>query len=99
MCSSDLYVTDATDNVGSWYSVATSWSEATLTAANAPAIGGTPVATVGAAALNQWVEFDVTAAVVGNGLVSFANLAASTNGVYWSSKEGANPPQLVITTG
>ena len=93
-----LFVTDATDNVGNWYSVATSWTETTLTAANAPVIGGSPVATVGPAALNQWVEFDVTAAVQGNGLVSFANLAASTNGVYWSSKEGANPPQLVITT-
>jgi PKD repeat protein len=93
-----LYVTDATDNVGNWYSVDSGWTETTLTAGNAPVIGGTPVATVGAAPLNQWVEFDVTAAVLGNGTVSFANLAASTNGVYWSSKEGANPPQLVITT-
>jgi PKD repeat protein len=94
-----LYVTDATNNVGSWYSVNPAWSEATINWNNAPAITGSPVATVGAAALGTWTEVDVTAAVIANGTASFGLIPGSTDGVIWSSKEGANPPQLVVTYG
>ena len=93
-----LYVTDGTDNAGAWYTVAPTWSETTLAWSNAPSIAGTPVASVGAAAVNTWIEIDVTSAVAGNGTVSFAALPSSTNSVRFSSKEGLNPPQLVITT-
>jgi PKD repeat protein len=93
-----LYVTDGTDNAGAWYTVAPTWAESTLTWANAPVIAGTPVATGGSIAANSWIEVDVTSAVTGNGPISFAGLPASTNSLRYSSKEGLNPPQLVITT-
>ena len=93
-----LYVVNGTDTVGGWYDVDPSWSETTLTWADAPAITGEPLEVVGGAATFTWIEVDVTAAVEGNGEVSFANLPASTNRVNWSSKEGLFPPELVVST-
>ena len=50
-----------------------------------------------APAAGQWVEWDVTTALSGSGLVSFSLTGSSGNSVYFSSLEGANPPQLVVT--
>ncbi|MEP6894097.1 MAG: DNRLRE domain-containing protein [Chloroflexota bacterium] len=51
-----------------------------------------------AIALSSWVEYDVTGLVSGNGTYTFALLADSNDGVTFSSREGAEPPQLVIQT-
>jgi hypothetical protein len=48
--------------------------------------------------LGTWIEADVTAAVTGNGSYSFGGSSSSTSSMRVSSREGANPPQLVITT-
>ncbi len=100
-----LYVTDESNEGGAIYRVAdtfvntnTPWAERTITLANAPAITGNPIATLGAVQRNTWVEFDVTAAITGDGTYSFGLLTNSTNSVIYSSKEGANKPTLVLTT-
>ena len=79
----------------------TPWTELGLNYSNAPLISGTPLSSVGVAAINTWVEFDVTAALVGNGVYSFGLRAPSTNDVRYSSKEGpeSNRPQLVLQQG
>jgi PKD repeat protein len=94
-----LFVTEASDSGGSVHVVSNSWTESTVTYANAPAIGGSPLATAGPASAGQWVEFDVTDAVWGDGSVSFAVVSASSNSLYYSSREGANRPQLQVQTG
>jgi PKD repeat protein len=92
-----LWVTDASTTGGSWYLVSNSWAETTVNWNNKPAVGGTPVATAGAATLGTWMEVDVTSAVSGNGTYSFEATSTSTNTATFSSDEGAHPPQLVIT--
>jgi hypothetical protein len=42
---------------------------------------------------------NVTSAISGNGIYSFALKNASADAVNYSSKEGGNPPELVIQTG
>ena len=37
-------------------------------------------------------------AISGPGIVSFGLASSSTNSVLYSSREGANPPQLIVTT-
>ncbi|MBK8033551.1 MAG: DNRLRE domain-containing protein [Chloroflexi bacterium] len=99
-----LYVIDDSPQGGSIYSVAdtylntsTPWVESGLTWNNAPTIGGAPLATVGQAALGTWVEFDVTAAITGDGAYSFGLNTSSTNSVLYNTKEAAaNHPTLVI---
>ena len=102
-----LYVIDDSPQGGSIYSVAdtylntsTPWVETGLTWNNAPAISGTPLATVGLATLGTWVEFDVTAAITGDGAYSFGLNSPSTNSVLYNTKEAtANHPTLVIEFG
>jgi hypothetical protein len=99
-----LYVTNASNQGVGLYPVSnnykdttTPWAEMGLNASNAPAIGATPLSSVGVVAANTWAEFDVTAALNGNGVYSFGLRAPSTNDVRYSSKEAAsNQPQLII---
>jgi PKD repeat protein len=94
-----LWVTDASSIAGSIYSVAdTSWSEGTITWATKAAPG--PLVTIGGGAqLGTWVEYDLTAAVAGNGIYSFVLKDGGTDAARFSSKEGANDPKLVVTFG
>jgi PKD repeat protein len=94
-----LFVADGSDSGGSVYRVSSSWTEGTLSYANAPVISGAPLSTLGAASAGQWVELDVTDAVWGDGSVSFALASGSSNSVYYTSREGANRPQLLVQTG
>jgi hypothetical protein len=73
----------------------TTWAETTITAANAPP----PAATLGASGkitASTWTSADVTSAVAGNGTYSFVISTTNATAVSFSSREGANPPQLVV---
>ncbi|MFQ5648303.1 MAG: tandem-95 repeat protein [bacterium] len=98
--------TDGGDNGGSIFLVDNNfagtgipWVEQTLTSGNAPAATGSPLSTLGPISANQTVELDVTGAVTGNGIVSFAVVPNSTNGVKYYTKEGIARPELIVTTG
>jgi hypothetical protein len=98
-----LYVTDASPDGGAVYLVsndykdtATPWIESELKWDNAPAIDGTALSAAGEVSVGTWVELEVTPAIVGNGIYSFGLKNNVSNLVYYSSKEGANSPELVI---
>ncbi|MBX3011776.1 MAG: DNRLRE domain-containing protein [Caldilineaceae bacterium] len=100
-----LYVTDESNNGGSLYQVANTvtsgsnvWTEQGLTWQNAPPMNGTPLGALSTVNRNTWVEFDVTAVIQGNGLYSFGLLTSSSNSAIYSTREGSNPPILVIST-
>jgi trimeric autotransporter adhesin len=94
-----LWVTDASSVAGSIYSVAdTSWTEGTITWTTKPAPGSL-ITMGGGAPLGTWVEYDLTGAVGGNGTYSFVLKDGGTDAARFSSKEGANDPQLVVTVG
>ena len=97
-----LYVTDSSAAAGRVYAVANGWAESGsggITWSHSPDIGGSPIATGGQASAGSWVEFDVTSAVQADGQVSFALTTTSTDSVIYSSREGAQKPQLVVTPG
>lgn len=50
----------------------------------------------GVIATNVWVEYDVTALITGDGTYTFALIADGNDGVTFSSREGAQAPQLVL---
>ncbi len=96
---------DAGDTGGSIFLVSNdfatgggAWNEEQLTAGNAPNATGSPLSTVGPVALNETVDFDVTGAVTGNGIFSFALTSSSPDQVKYYSKEGAFVPELIIET-
>lgn len=100
-----LYVTDGGTDGGAVHLVSnnyrdttTPWIEGGLKWNNAPTISGTALDTVGAVDVGQWVEWDVTAALTGNGIYSFGLRNGHKNAVVYSSRNGTNAPELVITT-
>ena len=46
---------------------------------------------------NTWAEYDVTSLVTGNGTYSFVLAGDSSNAVSFSSRQGIQPPQLLVT--
>jgi PKD repeat protein len=94
-----LFSTDSSSSGGSVYPVDAGWTETGITWNTAPPLGTSPLATAGAIAANQWVEYDVTSAVRGDGTVAFGLATALSNSGYFSSREGSSPPQLVVQTG
>jgi hypothetical protein len=94
-----LYVTDASDDGGAVYSVATSWTETGLTYNNAPVISGSSLGATGTTVLGTYIEINLGAgAITGNGIYAFALKSVSTNNAAYNSREAAtNPPQLVVT--
>jgi PKD repeat protein len=92
-----LFVEDGSDDGGTVYQAANGWSELGITWGNAP--GGTAIGNLGSVSSGTWVEFDVSAQVQGDGIYSFALTSNSTNSAYYSSREGVNPPELVLLLG
>jgi len=69
-----------------------SWGELSTSFNNAPAVGPV-IASTGPITAGTWQQVNVSG--VGNGLVSFALTSTSNTATRFTSKEGANKPQLV----
>jgi hypothetical protein len=80
----------------------TSWGETTIDYSNAPAFAtGLPLGTSLGFAAGGTPSVDVTPAVTGNGLVSFALTTPSATALSVASREAvaAQAPQLIVQTG
>jgi predicted outer membrane repeat protein len=93
-----LYNVDPASKGGDFYAVPDpSWQEETVTWTNAPAALTNLLASLGSVSANNWYEVDVTSLITGDGTYSLRISSTSSDGADYSSKEGVNPPQLVIT--
>jgi hypothetical protein len=94
-----LYATDSTATGPAVYTTGSTWQEGTLTFQTKPATQ-TLLSQVTSVTSNTWVEWDVTAAVQGNGTVNLAVSATGTDGTVFYSRESSSTslrPQLVVT--
>jgi PKD repeat protein len=93
-----LFVTDPSTDGGTVYPVSNDWAETTFNwngAANVlPATG---IASAGRVAAGA-IEIDLGKAITADGTYSFALQNANTDSAIYSSREGTNPPALVLTT-
>jgi hypothetical protein len=89
----------ASDSGGRLHDIsACDWDETTLTWIGRPAIDGALLGTLGAVSSSSTVDFDVTAAVAGDGTFCFSLDSLSENGVTYISREAASgAPELWIT--
>lgn len=99
-----LYIQNGSDKGGAVYLVSNNyvnstdpWQESELTFTNAPALTAVPLSTIGSTAPATWVEFDVTAAIEGDGTYSFGLRAKSSDKAEYAAREdAAHAPQLII---
>ncbi len=95
-----LYATSGTVDGPAVYPTSSTWTESGLVWTNRPAASGAALSDKGAITTGSWAEWDVTAAVTGNGTYSFKLQTVSTDGVDFRSRESVStPPQLVIEPG
>src|SRR5881398_2893725 len=74
------------------------WNELTMTWNTQPPIDGAVLATTGALAQGQVVDFDVTSAVPGDGVYCFALDTLSTDSALYNSREASvGKPQVAVT--
>jgi len=93
-----LYCLDPSPKGGDFRRVAdTSWTEGAVTWNTAPAADASTLASLGSVATGNWYEVDVTKLVTGDGTFSLKVTSTSSDGADYSSKEGGNAPQLVIS--
>lgn len=80
------------------YSIDSSWSEGDLTWQAQPALGA-PLAEIAPAPIKnrQWVDFDLGAAIGGDGVYSFAIASDSNERLQFRSTKKREAPQLVLT--
>jgi hypothetical protein len=87
-----------TDSGAAVYRSGDNWREEDLTWANRPGPSGNALDTKDVIPERDWVEFDVTAAVTGDGTYNFALLSEAHDGANFDSRQGPNKPELVVTT-
>jgi hypothetical protein len=90
-----VYVTNSTSDAPQVYRT-DSFSESGITWSNHPTPTGAVLDDKGAVSTG-WVEYNVTAAVTGNGTYNFVFVATSSDGMDFYSREGTFAPELVIT--
>jgi RHS repeat-associated protein len=95
-----LYCVNSSNVGGDFHRVADqTWQEGTVTWNNAPTGDAEVLDSLGAVSYNTWYEVDITSLITGDGTYSLRVTSTSSDGADYSSKEGANAPQLIVTTG
>jgi PKD repeat protein len=95
-----LWVNTASANTQTVFNTTSNpaWPEATTNGTNAPAIGSTAYGSSTASPAGAYKDIPLLpSSIPGNVPVTFAVTSSGTTSAYFSSKEGAHPPQLVIT--
>jgi 3-phytase len=92
-----VYATSASATGVALHVTSNTWDEQQITWNSRPSYDPTPIATSGPITSDSWVDFVVTSLVQGNGSYSFVLATTSDDGAHFTSREGANPPQLVLT--
>ncbi|NNF55066.1 MAG: DNRLRE domain-containing protein [Acidimicrobiales bacterium] len=93
-----IFVSNSTSNGPEVYLADNNWDENTVTWATRPAQLSGPHVDSGVIG-SGWYELDVTAAITTPGVYTLNLVSVSSDGLRFSSREGTDPPQLVVTSG
>jgi calcineurin-like phosphoesterase family protein len=94
-----LYVTDPTTAGGTVFKTGTSWTEAGVTWKTQPGVVGAALASFPSTTTATWTSVDLpTSLIPGDGAYGLAIFGTTSNQAGYASRQGANPPQLVIDT-
>jgi len=92
-----LYVSNSSNTSGALEQVSGSWSEATTTWDNAPAVGDFIADLSNPATAGAWSEADITQVISGDGTYDFYLTSSSSDSVTFNSREaGSNLPTLTV---
>ena len=94
-----LFSTKGTNDGPAVHFAESSWKEAGITWTKQPTLLSGPMDDQEAIEEGSWTEYNVTAAVTGDGTYTFALVGNGSETAAFSSREGSAAPQLIVTTG
>jgi len=93
-----VYTTvNSSTNGPALYTTGNTWTETGITWNNRPGRMGSVIDNKGGIDKNTWVEYNVAPVVTSNGTFNFVLVGDSSDEIRFSSREGNNPPQLIVT--
>lgn len=92
-----VYATSGAVNSVEVYGAGNSWTETGLTWSNKPARTTGVLDSKSPITVSSWVEYNVTALVNADGTYTFVLAKDISDSAGFSSKEGTQPPQLIVT--
>ncbi len=92
-----LFVNNGSEDGPGVYGTGDNWTETGITWINRPAPTTAAIANTGSAAVDTWVEYDVSSYITGDGVYNFVLLHDGSDGIRFYSREGNPPPELVIS--
>lgn len=94
-----VYSTSSTVDGPAVYATTNDWTETGITWNTRPARTSDEMDDKGAIGTGVWIEYNVTPLITGDGIYSFVLVATSVDSVSFSSREGNQPPELVLMIG
>jgi hypothetical protein len=92
-----LYCVDGSPVGGEFHRVTDAgWNEGSVSWSTAPTAEAPVLASLGSVSAGNWYEVDLTSLVNGDGIFSLKMTSPNMDGAYYSSREGANAPQLIV---
>jgi hypothetical protein len=91
-----VYSTSSTVDGPAVYATTNNWTETGITWNTRPTLTSSVLDDKGTIATGVWIEYNVTAQITGDGTYSFGLIPTSTDAVSFSSREGTQPPQLIL---
>jgi parallel beta-helix repeat protein len=91
-----VFSTSSTVDGPTVYATTNNWTETGITYNMQPALTSSGLDDKGTISTGVWIEYNVTAQVTGNGTYSFVFVPTSTDAISFSSREGTQPPQLIL---
>jgi len=93
-----VFSTNGTYNLPLVHATSNAWDETSITWNNRPVLENVISDSDETVGVGVWIELDVTAQISGDGTYSFVLVPESSDGLFMSSRETAEAPQLVIET-
>ncbi len=95
-----MFTTDPSPDGGHLFLAGNGWTETAITWNNAPPTTGSEIGPLGAVTTGSWATVNVPPGLIpGEASYTFAITGLSTNSAYYSSRQGASPPELDLTLG
>ncbi len=95
-----MFTTDPSPDGGHVFLAGNGWTETAITWNNAPPTTGSEIGPLGAVTAGSWGTVNVPPSLIpGEASYTFAITGLSTNSAYYSSRQGAGPPELDLTLG
>ena len=94
-----IFVSNGSGASSEIFGIGADWNENSITWTSRPALATEKVAASQTAPEGTWVEYDVSSLVTGDGTVNLGLFNTHSDGIGFSSREGSNPPQLLVVPG